>query len=68
MEPLEEHLRHARLWHELDRREGAPGVALPGALERKMLLGHSSLETTQIYLHVMQRPGQSLPSPLRPAA
>lgn len=32
------------------------------------LLGHSSLETTQIYLHVMEKPGKSLPTPLLTAA
>lgn len=28
------------------------------------LLGHASIETTQIYLHVIQKPGKCLPSPL----
>lgn len=28
------------------------------------LLGHASIETTQIYLHVMQKPGLGVRSPL----
>jgi site-specific recombinase XerD len=28
------------------------------------LLGHASVETTQIYLHVMQKPGAGVRSPL----
>jgi integrase len=28
------------------------------------LLGHASVETTMIYLHVMKRPGAGAPSPL----
>jgi len=28
------------------------------------LMGHSSVETTMIYLHVMKRPGAGAPSPL----
>ena len=28
------------------------------------LLGHSSVETTMIYRHVMRRPGTGAPSPL----
>lgn len=28
------------------------------------LLGHASIETTQIYLHVIQKPGKCLPTPL----
>ncbi|MCX6873724.1 MAG: tyrosine-type recombinase/integrase, partial [Verrucomicrobia bacterium] len=28
------------------------------------LMGHASVETTMIYLHVMQRPGAGGPSPL----
>ncbi|MGJ3243262.1 MAG: tyrosine-type recombinase/integrase [Opitutales bacterium] len=30
------------------------------------LLGHQSIETTQIYLHVMRRPGAGVLSPLDP--
>lgn len=33
--PLSEQLDHSRAVHERDRREDVPGVALPGALERK---------------------------------
>jgi site-specific recombinase XerD len=28
------------------------------------LMGHASVETTMIYLHVMKRPGAGAPSPL----
>jgi hypothetical protein len=30
-------------------------------------MGHTSVETTMIYLHVMKRPGAGGPSPLDPA-
>ncbi len=30
----------------------------------QLLMGHFSVETTMIYLHVMKRPGAGAPSPL----
>jgi integron integrase len=35
LQPIQEHRERARLLHEADRREGLPGVALPGAFETK---------------------------------
>lgn len=34
-EPLRQHLRNIRYFYDKDRKEDVPGVALPGALERK---------------------------------
>lgn len=41
-------------------------VPLPKALEPRLpfLLGHSSVESTMIYLHLLDRPGAGAPGPL----
>jgi integron integrase len=35
IEPLQEHLRALNAWFQRERRAGAPGVSMPGALKRK---------------------------------
>jgi site-specific recombinase XerD len=69
---LEEHLKGVKTRYEEDLRAGHGEVYLPEALSGngydirtvQELLGHDNVETTQIYTHVMQKPGLGVKSPL----
>jgi site-specific recombinase XerD len=70
----------ARQFREAARKSGIPKRVSPHTLRHSFatqllqngtdirtvqdLLGHASVETTMIYLHVMKRPGAGAPSPL----
>ena len=48
-EPLKRHLARVRLLHSADRKAGAPGVFLPGALERKLPRAGESWEWQWVF-------------------